>query len=255
MFFILSKVFAWLTFPLSWIIIILLWRFFAQSEKRKKGLLATAIVIFLIFTNIWAVSCFAKIWDIAPVQLSAEKKYSCGILLGGFTSADDSGHGYFNFSSDRFIQTVKLYQKGIIENILVSGGNGNLVDNKFREGEWVKGQLLQVGIPESAILVENNSRSTLENAEFSKTIIDSAKLQPPYVLITSAFHMRRASWIFTKEGMDVVPFPCNYLVGGNEFYLADLLPQIHAMDLWSFYIKEVVGYFVYKLEFKRLNTK
>jgi uncharacterized SAM-binding protein YcdF (DUF218 family) len=255
MFFILSKIFVWLIFPLSWIILILLARVFAKSDKRKKNLLLTAIVIFLFFTNVWILSCFAKIWDVAPVHLSADKKYSCGILLGGFSSADDKGNGYFNAAADRFIETVKLYQQGTIEHILVSGGNGNLLDTKFKEGEWVRGQLLAVGIPANAILIENNSRSTLENAEFSKKILDSVGLQPPYVLVTSAFHMRRAAWIFTKEGMPVMPFPANYLVSGNGFSMAELLPQVSAMDQWSLYIKEVVGYFVYKLEFKRLNAK
>jgi uncharacterized SAM-binding protein YcdF (DUF218 family) len=254
MFFILSKIFTSLIFPLSWVMIILLWRALARSEKRKKDLLITAITIFLIFSNIWIISAFAKIWDIAPVQLSG-KKYSCGILLGGFTSYDDKDNGYFNTASDRFIQAVKLYQQGIIEHILISGGNGNLVASKFRESEWAKGQLLALGIPTTAILVENNSRSTLENAEFSKKVLDSASLQPPYVLVTSAFHMRRAAWIFIKEGMDIVPFPSNYLVNGNDFSLVDIIPQIHAMDLWSYYIKEIIGYYVYKLEFKRLNTK
>jgi uncharacterized SAM-binding protein YcdF (DUF218 family) len=254
MFFILSKIFTTLIFPLSWIILILLWRAFAQSEKKRKDLLISAIVIFLVFSNILVVSSFAKIWDIAPVQLSG-KKYSCGILLGGFTSYDGKDNGYFNGASDRFIQAVKLYQEGIIEHILVSGGNGSLIADKFREGEWVKEQLLAVGIPANAILIENNSRSTLENAELSKKVLDSANLQPPYVLVTSAFHMRRAAWIFKKEGMDVIPYPANYLVGYNGFSLVDLLPQVHAMDIWSTYIKEVIGYYAYKLEFKRLNTK
>lgn len=254
MFFILSKIFASLIFPLTWIIFILLWRFFAISEKRKKELLITAIVIFLLFTNSWLVNSFAKIWDIAPAQLSANKKYSCGILLGGFSGPDDKGIGYFNGSSDRFIQTVKLYQEGIIEHILISGGNGSLVAGKYREAEWAKKQLISVGIPANAVLIENNSRSTLENAEFSKKVLDSAGLQPPYVLITSAFHMRRASWIFEKEGINIIPFPSNYLVLGNDFSFTELLPQISSMDLWSTYLKEVIGYFVYKLEFKRLTT-
>jgi uncharacterized SAM-binding protein YcdF (DUF218 family) len=254
MFFILSKIFTSLIFPLSWVIIILLWRVLTNSEKRKKNLLITAIAIFLIFSNIWIISTFAKIWDIAPVQLSG-KKYSCGILLGGFTSYDDKDNGYFNGASDRFIQAVKLYKEGIIEHILVSGGNGNLMAGKFRESEWAKDQLVSVGVPVTAILVENNSRSTLENAEFSKKVLDSANLQPPYVLVTSAFHMRRAAWIFDKEGIDIVPFPSNYLIRGNDFSFTDILPQINAMNLWSYYIKEFIGYYVYKLEFKRLSVK
>jgi vancomycin permeability regulator SanA len=44
--------------------------------------------------------------------------------LGGFASPDENNQGYFNQSSDRFIQTLKLYQTHTIQHILISGGNG-----------------------------------------------------------------------------------------------------------------------------------
>ncbi|HTB52526.1 MAG TPA: YdcF family protein [Ferruginibacter sp.] len=255
MFFIFSKFLAYFIYPLTWIIVLLLCRLFARSEQRKKNFLIGAIIVFFIFSNVWLASLFAKLWDYPPAQIPADKKYSCAILLGGFGNADDNGGNYFNGSADRFIQAVKLYQEGRVTHILVSGGIGSISQEGQKEGDWAKEQLLKIGVPNEAILVEDNSRSTLENAEFSKKVLDSSFLQPPYVLVTSAFHMRRAAWVFRKEGMNIIPYPCNYIREMGRSNIADILPQIHAMDLWATYIKEIVGYYGYQLELKRLNVK
>jgi uncharacterized SAM-binding protein YcdF (DUF218 family) len=256
MFFILSKLFTFLLLPFTWVTILIVWHFFTKSEQKKKILLIVSGVIYLIFTSTILLNTFAKVWDVAPAQIPPEKEYSCAILLGGYTSTDDSGSGYFNISADRFFQTLQLYRQGKVEHILLTGGNGSLLNNNFNEANWAKKQLLKSGIPASAILIDSNSRNTFENAEFSKKILDSAKLIPPYVLVTSAFHMRRASWIFKKLGMDIIPFTSTDIVEKRENNIfADFIPNIHTMDIWPFYIKEIIGLYVYKLEARRILSK
>jgi len=250
MFFVLSKLLVFFIFPFTWVIVLFVWYFLSKSPKRKKRLLITAVVTLLLFSNAWLLNALASIWEPAPQTIPAGKKYSCAIVLGGFVAADRNDSGYFTLAADRFIQGVKLYQMGIVDHILVSGGNGSLMKHSFRESKWAAAQLLAVGIPQSAILIENDSRNTLENAAFSKRVLDSAGLKPPYVLVTSAFHMRRSLWCFDKEGMNVIPYPCNYFAGRGKFNFTDIIPQAHVMDLWFVYIKEVVGYYAYQLKAK-----
>jgi uncharacterized SAM-binding protein YcdF (DUF218 family) len=248
MFFILSKLFTYFLLPFTWVMLLLVWRYFTRSPKRKKNLLIAACVVFLLFSNGWLLNLFARIWESAPVTIEAGKKYSCIIVLGGFVSADRDNNGYFNLSSDRFIQGVKLYKEGHADHILVSGGNGNLLKHTFKESRWAATQMQGMGVPSSAILIENDSRNTLENALFTKRVLDSAGLKPPYLLVTSAYHMRRSVWIFNKEGLEVIPYPCNYFAGRGSFNPMDILPQVHIMDFWFIYLKEVVGYYVYRLK-------
>jgi uncharacterized SAM-binding protein YcdF (DUF218 family) len=256
MFFILSKLFTFLLLPFTWVTILIVWHFFTKSERKKKILLIISAVIYFIFTNTILLNTFAKIWDIAPAQIAPEKEYSCAILLGGYAGADDSGNGYFTVSADRFFQTLQLYREGKVEHILLSGGSGSLIKGNFNEANWARDQLLKSGIPASAILIDSNSRNTFENAEFSKKILDLSKLQPPYVLVTSAFHMRRASWIFKKLGIDVIPFASTDIIEKRESNtFADFLPNVHTMDIWPFYIKEIIGLYVYKLEARRVLSK
>jgi uncharacterized SAM-binding protein YcdF (DUF218 family) len=229
--------------------------FFTKSEKRKTKLLFAATIIYFLFTNVWVLNFFVNKWDIPPAQIEPEKEYSCAILLGGYTATDDKGNGYFTMSAQRFTAALQLYRQGKVQHILLTGGSGNLLKDSFNEADWARDQLIKTGIPASVILVERNSRSTLENAELSKKIIDSAKLMPPFVLVTSAFHMRRAAWVFEKEGMNVIPYACDDIIDKKKKpSFIDILPNIHVLDIWTFYIKEMIGLLVYKFEVKRLSS-
>jgi uncharacterized SAM-binding protein YcdF (DUF218 family) len=108
--------------------------------------------------------------------------------------------------------------------------------------------MIELGIPANDILVENASKSTFENALFSKRITDSLHLQPPFVLVTSAMHVPRAERVFKKAGLPVIPFPCNYYVIDTKFDFADyFVPAVGTIFSWSTYLKEVVGLIGYKV--------
>ena len=52
--------------------------------------------------------------------------------------------------------------------------------------------LLQQGIPEADILMENRSATTLENLRFSKQILDEQEGRKYTALVTSNYHVYRA---------------------------------------------------------------
>ena len=240
MFFTLSKLLLIFILPFTWIVVCLIASLIVRKPHLKRRFFTAAMILLLIFTSPFLINQFAKLWDIKPVPLK-NQTYSCVIVLGGFSGVDASGEGVFNLSSDRFIQALKLVTTGKATHILVSGGNGNLLAGGFRESDWVKTQLELLKVPDSCIVVENRSRNTLENAAFSKSILAQKHLQPPYLLVTSAFHMRRALGIFKRQKIEVVPYPCNYLAGNGEFTITDLIPDAGPLNAWNFYIKEVAG--------------
>jgi uncharacterized SAM-binding protein YcdF (DUF218 family) len=244
MYFILSKVLAFLLFPLSYVFVLLLIAIFSKSTRNKKRYLLWGVGVLYIFSNSLLLNLVAKAWDVAPGKLDAGKTYNAAIILGGFSSEAKKGEGMFNTASDRFIQGVILQRTGRVKDLLISGGNGNLSFSTFREATWVKLQLQAVKVPDSCILIEANSRNTMENAAYSKTLLLKHGRPGPYILVTSAFHMRRSMMIFKKKGVDVIAYPCNYLAGTGDFSLWDLQPSADAMSKWSLYIKEGIGYVV-----------
>jgi uncharacterized SAM-binding protein YcdF (DUF218 family) len=248
MFFVISKLLIYLLFPTVWIFILLIIGLLTKKPKRKKYSFTIAFILFILFSNPFLLDRFAKWWDVKETKLPAGSNYSCAIILGGFGAEDENKNGYFNLSADRFIQAIKLKISGKVSHLLITGGSSKLRPTDFREGDWVHDQFIDLKIPDNNILVENKSRNTLENAIYSKKLLDSAHLQPPYLLVTSAFHMRRSMYIYKKKGVDVIPYPCNYLAGRNEISISDFIPSAGALSFWETYIKEVIGYVVYAIK-------
>lgn len=242
MYFILSKILLFLIFPLSWVFILLLISLVTKNQKRKRRALIAAIILLFLFSNPFLFNQFARLWDIPAYQLKKGEVYNCAIVLGGFSGADDKEQGRFNPSADRFIQGIKLLTTGKVSHLLVTGGSGNLIPGKFREGAWVKTQLKEFKFPDSTMLIESNSRNTIENARFSNTILKQSHLKGPYLLITSAFHMRRALMIFKKQGINVIPYSCNFIEDDKISFDDFFIPDANKLAYWNIYIKEVIGY-------------
>lgn len=242
MYFIFSKVLLFLLFPLNWIIIFLLIALLCKKQRLKRRCFVIGMALLIIFTNPLLLYLFAKNWDIDKVKLNNGKTYSAVIVLGGFSGEDKNGNGFFNESADRFIQGVKLKEQGQVSHILISSGNGNLHPDSFREATWVKGVLKEFNLPDSTVLIEQNSRNTFENAAFSKQLLEKAHLPPPYLLVTSSWHMRRSLYIFKKTGVEVIPYSSGPITGNSRFFFYDyLLPDAGILATWNIYLKELVG--------------
>jgi uncharacterized SAM-binding protein YcdF (DUF218 family) len=167
--------------------------------------------------------------------------HTCCIYQSIFIPKDGS-------NVDRFIQTANLYHRGIIKKIIVSGGTGSLIQKEPPEASYLRQQLIDNGVNPAAIYMDNRSRNTYENAVFSKTITDSLHLQPPFVLITSAIHMKRSKSVFTKAGVQFIAYPCDYKVYPLDYTFENtIVPRIELLNDWSYFIKEMVGLAVYKL--------
>jgi uncharacterized SAM-binding protein YcdF (DUF218 family) len=248
MFFILSKILFFLLVPFWWIVILLLLRVIIRNAKWKKILGVTALLIGILFTNPYLYRTANLAWQPTPVDLPGNKAYEAGILLGGLAGYDKNDRGYFGSSADRFIQSANLYHQGIIKKIVVSGGTGTIRQKEPAEAIYLRSQLIANGVRSEDIIMENRSRNTYENALYSKILTDSLHLQPPFVLITSAQHMKRSISVFDKADFKTIPFPCDYKsIPIRETFENTLLPEISLLNDWSYFIKEIVGFYVYRL--------
>ena len=114
---------------------------------------------------------------------------------------------------------------------------------------FIKQRLTELGIPAEQIFTDTSSRNTLENARFSKKIIDSFHIQGPYLLVSSAMHLPRAQMVFKKAGINADLYPCDFGSKGimNNFFEDYILPSSLALNHWDNWIKEIVGTIAYKI--------
>lgn len=190
-------------------------------------------------------------WEVAPTLFKEVPAiYDVGIILTGVTDSQKLPRDrvYFQKGADRVLHTVKLYKLGKIKNILVSGGSGSLMQTEYTEAEAIKEVLLLSGIPQNRIFLEDESRNTHENAVNSAKVLNEIFPGKKYLLITSAFHMRRARASFEKAGVNLDTFSADFYTHERRFTPDVLLvPSEGAMAKWAIMIKEWLGMAAYKV--------
>jgi uncharacterized SAM-binding protein YcdF (DUF218 family) len=250
MFFILSKILAFLLKPLNWLVILAMFSVFTKNKNRRKKSLTALIVMLFVCSNPWLVNQLARAWESGKRSPDTIiEPYDAGILLGGFVNfSAESPPGLLTFhqAGNRLTATLMLYKTGKIRRILISGGAGRLIGDVPPEAGAARDFLLQCGVPDSAILIENNSRNTRENALFSKQLVDSLASGSRCLLVTSAWHIRRAEACFDKAGLACDPFGTDFLSEtshGNWFNWLE--PDWKAFLKWELLIKEWIGWLAY----------
>ncbi len=182
--------------------------------------------------------------DYPPKALSVTADADVIVLLGGAIRGD--AHmgtlGDLNQQADRLVHAVSLYKAGKAPRLLVSGGGeaGNRTEAEIMY------ELLQVmGVPARAMLQEDESRDTYQNAVYTARLLNDLNVSR-ILLVTSAFHMRRAEAVFSAQGLEVIPAPTDYqrLVGVSV--LPGGVPMVSNLWRSTYALHELLGYWVYR---------
>lgn len=136
-------------------------------------------------------------------------------------------------------KAAELYQEGWAPYVLPSGGcSSNVgyfarenIDNPKYDGvyasdfEYCKHILLANGVPESAILQENQATNTMENAMYSATVLKALGISVKRgIICCQAFHARRAFLSYTCHfpGTELLVVPSNTQgISAENWHLSD----------------------------------
>lgn len=101
----------------------------------------------------------------------------------------------------RVYGTKEYLEKNKNTKVIVSGGQGNGED--VTEAFAMKKLLINMGISENRIYMEEKSTNTEENIRFSKAMIEEQVKKKPYevVIATSDFHIYRGISLAKKQGI------------------------------------------------------
>lgn len=247
MFFIASKLLAFLSKPIIWIFLLLISSLIFKNKRRK--LLFTLLITFYFFSNSFFADSCAILWEVP--RFNPTTTYDVGVVLGGISDFDPITEAHnFNKHADRLMDAKLLYRKGIIKKIMLSGGNGTLFNNGYNEANAMQNYLIKNKIPSKDIIIENTSRNTKENAFKSAIILKQKIPNSRVLLITSAQHMKRAQYCFERAGIQTTAFPTDcttsYASYGVEYLF---LPKADAIEKWETLIHEWFGYIVYRITF------
>lgn len=131
------------------------------------------------------------------------------VLAGGRTlQFDDAGRvigaGLGPSTSERVLEGIRLAKLNKLP-ILVSSGKP---DGRDPAEAIVMRDVMIRDLSFPPKWVEDASRNTVENASYSSRLLTAQKIDT-IVLVTHAYHMRRARFLFEAQGLRVVPAPVN----------------------------------------------
>ena len=248
MFFSLSKLLQYAVSPALWLVALLLAALLARTAPARRRWLWAATVLVLLGTNPGLVGEALRAWELPPVPLARLAPHDAAVLLTGITEPDKSPHDrvYLTTGADRLTHALWLYRAGKVRCIIVSGGAGSGTAVARSEARELAILLRLAGVPAGAILLEERSRNTRENALYTRQLLASRPGIKSLVLVTSAFHQRRALGCFRRVGLAVTPFPAGYYAP-DRLAAPDswLIPDAKALWQWSRLIHELTGYVAY----------
>ncbi|MBO7722098.1 MAG: YdcF family protein [Kiritimatiellae bacterium] len=233
---------------------ILLAAAFAALLTRRRRAGAALLVAGVAWSWFWA-SPFTYRWLASglemefPVVTAEESPPADAIaVLGGGMGCNTNEYPYGEMwsSADRVWHAARLYRAGKAPKLFVTG----------REPFPTVQLLTDLGVPAGAIDCLGEARNTEEECGRIKERLEQTAApgaRPRLLLVTSAWHMRRAKLMFEKyaPGVEMIPAATDYeaLVRcgwRRGLGFRDFLPNAEMLFQSSYMIKEIIGYHGYR---------
>jgi uncharacterized SAM-binding protein YcdF (DUF218 family) len=232
--------------PLGTAVLLGLFALIAAAASRSRLAMASGMAA-VVWLWVWSTPA-ASLW----VRYMIEQQHPARpvasmptaraiVVLGGVVSPPTTRGQAANLTqaADRLWHAARLYRAGKAPLILVSGGS----DAEFHTGSEaraMRAMLGELGVPSWAVVLEEKSRNTRQNAEYSAALL-RARGVDRVLLVTSALHMERARMQFVAQGLRVETAPTDHEGAPRPTQVMDILPNTEALDGSARALKELVG--------------
>jgi uncharacterized SAM-binding protein YcdF (DUF218 family) len=200
-----------------------------KPRRRHWGLRAIAFMFFLSVVAFLGWSCwvYVQIENFAGVDQAAPSD-----AIGVLGAAEYDGRPSPVFRA-RLDHARDLYKRGIAPLIITLGGTGG---DKFSEGAVGREYLMALGIPESAIIAETESRNTEESAR-RIAVIARANGMRRLVVVSDGTHLFRIHEICAAEGLNVLTSPRTRVsLGDSSQETERILHEILSYTAWRLHL-------------------
>ena len=171
------------------------------------------------------------------------------VLSGMIEERKNAPLGEWSGAVDRFEGGVDLFKAGRAPLLIFTGGWVPWIPNAKPEGEILAQRAVRLGVPIDKILVTGKAQNTQEEATAVSQLCSRGVVvgrKPRIILVTSAFHMRRAEMLFRKNGFEVTPFPVDFDSSDScGITILSFVPSAQALARSETVIKEIIGFAYY----------
>ena len=155
------------------------------------------------------------------------------------------------YDPDRFLAGIDLYKANKSNRLIFTGGINPITSDLPPEGDIYIKEAISMGLPKKNLYTTYPVNNTLQEAKAIKKLLNNEipLKQKKIILVTSAFHMKRAKKIFESEGIIVQPYPVDFR--SNKSFLSSLrnplkfVPSSSSLSKSSIAIREIIGRIIY----------
>lgn len=211
---------------------------FTKRQRAAQGLLSSAAALLLltgygIFDRALLGPLEGRYHALDAVELQAMAPAPAAVvLLGAGFRPDADLPPNARLSSTglaRLTECIRLLRLLPQARLIVSDGLG--------QGQSTADTAVFLGVPRDRITVEPRSNDTADEAALLRPLIDDA----PFLLVTSAAHMRRAMGLFQKQGLHPIAAPTDFMGAGSVFAATDLIPSTSNIKRTDIALHEWLG--------------
>lgn len=217
--FLFKKISGLLLSPLTICIILLvsgLFLLFIKKRQRTGKFIVSLGVVFLLlmsYNTIPDMALGALEHKFQPLKIneSLSDVRWIAVLGGGHISDKNlpAASRLSNESLARLVEGITIHKKLPQSRMILSGGK---VYASVSESKSMADLAIELGIGKNGIVEESAGLDTEDQAVLIKKIVGKDR----FILVTSAYHMPRATAIFQKQGMNPVPAPSGHRVKNKE---------------------------------------
>ncbi|GAQ95714.1 hypothetical protein TAGGR_3190 [Thermodesulfovibrio aggregans] len=218
-------------------ILIVLFLLLALLEKKRKFVrfLAVSSAIFVYLISIEPVKDLLLYPLEVNYTITDKLNANAIIILGGGIRSKDS---LTEDTANRLLAGYKLYKKTKIP-VIVSGG---AVEGKISDASAMASMLKELGVEPEKIIEEDKSRDTYQNALYVSEICKERNFRK-VIVVTSAYHMKRAMKLFKRTGLEVIPYAADFK-RSNYYNIYSFLPKFSNFAISSKAIREYIALIV-----------
>ena len=256
----LSKFLPLFLYPAGLVTLLILLTFvFWKKRRLALKFLIFAFAILLVAGNKYTATAFARTLEWQYPPLAKGTTADVIVVLGGGTepAVEPRSMVEVNAAADRVLFGIKLYQEKAAPILLLSGGDIDFIDDSpSTPADDMAALMEMLGIPREAMIIQNASLNTQQDAEYSCELIKQNGFDE-VILVTSAFHMPRSVALFEKQGCLVNPAPVDFSITQQSWenlthptiaeFILDLLPSYSHISTVTKTMKEYFGIWYYQL--------
>jgi uncharacterized SAM-binding protein YcdF (DUF218 family) len=210
---------------------------------------ATAIIATSLLSLAALPFVAAHMLEDVEIRTAAKPDFSAAqaiVVLGGGVHRGDGAKvpdTLGAWSLERLYFTQQAYRQ---LNLKVAVSGGRAMGAHVSEASLMKAVLEgNFGVP--VTWVDDRSRSTYENALYTAQLLRTDNVAT-VVLVTNAWHMKRALWSFEHVGLHAIPWPAPLTYDESD-RIDDYLPQTGALESSYHALHEAIGLAYYRLRY------